>query len=75
MIHYNRRPFRNILAMLPEIEAFCQHLAATVKGRIIHGDLCFSNILFDLPNQIVRLIDPRGRFGRPEPYRGTSESE
>lgn len=31
---------------------------------IIHGDLCFSNILFDVNNQIVKLIDPRGSFGK-----------
>lgn len=30
---------------------------------VIHGDLCFSNILFDYNNQIVKLIDPRGSFG------------
>ena len=30
---------------------------------IIHGDFCFSNILFDRKNTSVRLIDPRGSFG------------
>jgi hypothetical protein len=25
--------------------------------------LCFSNILFDVTNQIIRLVDPRGSFG------------
>ncbi len=30
---------------------------------VIHGDLCFSNILFDLRNRVVKLIDPRGKFG------------
>lgn len=34
-----------------------------MHGCIIHGDFCFSNILFDVNNQIVRLIDPRGSFG------------
>jgi len=33
-------------------------------NTIIHGDLCFSNILFDLNTGIIRLIDPRGRFGK-----------
>ncbi|WCL53076.1 phosphotransferase [Gimibacter soli] len=31
---------------------------------IIHGDFCLSNILFDPRHGIVRLIDPRGSFGR-----------
>ena len=30
---------------------------------VIHGDLCLSNILYDLRNRFVRVIDPRGRFG------------
>jgi hypothetical protein len=30
---------------------------------IMHGDFCFSNILYDVPSGIVRLIDPRGSFG------------
>jgi dTDP-glucose pyrophosphorylase len=40
----------------------------TTEGSIIHGDYCFSNILYDYNNQIVRLIDPRGSFGKPGIY-------
>ncbi len=29
---------------------------------IIHGDLCFSNILFDMNSGIFKLIDPRWKF-------------
>ena len=29
---------------------------------IIHGDLCFSNILFDINSWIFKLIDPRWKF-------------
>lgn len=32
--------------------------------QIIHGDLCFSNILYDQRHGIMKLVDPRGRFGR-----------
>ncbi|GAG01033.1 unnamed protein product, partial [marine sediment metagenome] len=35
---------------------------------IIHGDLCLSNILYDRRNKIVRVIDPRGGFGRFDIY-------
>lgn len=31
--------------------------------QIIHGDLCFSNILIDDTLTFMRLIDPRGKFG------------
>ena len=30
---------------------------------VIHGDYCFSNILFNIESQLVKLIDPRGEFG------------
>jgi hypothetical protein len=36
--------------------------------QIIHGDLCFGNILFDNKNGIIKLIDPRGEFGRHTLY-------
>ena len=35
---------------------------------IIHGDYCLSNLLYDLNNQIVRMIDPRGSFGQKGIY-------
>jgi len=30
---------------------------------LIHGDLCFSNILYNIPNNQYRIIDPRGKWG------------
>lgn len=29
---------------------------------VIHGDLCFSNILYDPPSGVIKFIDPRGEF-------------
>lgn len=29
-----------------------------------HGDLCFSNVLFDNRSELIYLIDPRGYFGK-----------
>jgi hypothetical protein len=34
----------------------------------IHGDLCFSNIMYDPRSRHVKLIDPRGEFGIPGIY-------
>lgn len=31
--------------------------------NVIHGELCFPNVLFDVRNNIPKLIDPRGSFG------------
>lgn len=35
---------------------------------IIHGDLCFTNILVETNYNFIRLIDPRGSFGAPGIY-------
>ena len=53
-------PFR---ALWPWVEEQVEGLSP-VDGSLIHGDLCFSNILYDLRGGICRLIDPRGSFGR-----------
>ncbi|MBM3206749.1 MAG: hypothetical protein FJZ43_03965 [Candidatus Staskawiczbacteria bacterium] len=34
------------------------------QNCFLHGDFCFSNILYDLRSGIIRLIDPRGRWGK-----------
>jgi dTDP-glucose pyrophosphorylase len=47
----------------PRIEADVARLAEGAQGGIIHGDLCFSNVLYDLRSQVCKLIDPRGSFG------------
>lgn len=30
---------------------------------VIHGDFCLSNLLFDPRSRIMKMVDPRGRFG------------
>lgn len=36
--------------------------------HIIHGDLCFANIMVDSNLSFIKLIDPRGRFGAYDIY-------
>ncbi len=31
---------------------------------LVHGDLCFSNILYDVDSDAFKVIDPRGSFGK-----------
>ena len=38
-------------------------LLTSAPFTLIHGDLCFSNVLFDTRMRLVKLIDPRGSFG------------
>ena len=40
------------------------HIYDCPPFTVIHGDLCLSNILYDRRAGFVRLIDPRGAFGR-----------
>lgn len=34
----------------------------------IHGDMCFSNLMYDPRSRHIKLIDPRGEFGVPGIY-------
>jgi dTDP-glucose pyrophosphorylase len=70
-VQINGTKYQNIAALFPSIEKKGKDICATSRGAIIHGDYCFSNILFDLSNQIVRLIDPRGSFGKKGIYGDT----
>jgi dTDP-glucose pyrophosphorylase len=40
-----------------------ERLAENVQGCVVHGDLCLSNILYDLRSRVCKFIDPRGSFG------------
>ncbi|MBX3083448.1 MAG: phosphotransferase [Anaerolineae bacterium] len=62
-VTYNHRTLQNIPILHQAICERAEALALTTQPCIIHGDFCFSNILFDISNQIIRLIDPRGSFG------------
>jgi len=67
-VTFNGARLHNIYTMRSRLDARGAEIAATAPISIIHGDFCFSNILFDLPNQIIRVIDPRGSFGRSGIY-------
>jgi dTDP-glucose pyrophosphorylase len=45
------------------LENEVSRLAENVQGAVVHGDLCLSNILYDLRSRICKLLDPRGSFG------------
>lgn len=53
----------NLPLLWPRIEAEVRRLETTTRGCVIHGDLCLSNILYDLRSRTCKLIDPRGSFG------------
>lgn len=39
--------------------------------HIIHGDLCFANIMIDNNHSFIKVIDPRGKFGTYDIYGDT----
>jgi len=53
----------NLLDLWPRIEEKVAGLEQSARGAVVHGDLCLSNILYDLRSRICKLIDPRGSFG------------
>jgi dTDP-glucose pyrophosphorylase len=61
-ITINGRRVSNLPSLWPRIEAAVGEMESS-HGAIVHGDLCLSNILYDLRSRIIKLIDPRGSFG------------
>ena len=62
----NYLSLNNIMKKLPQIIE--KNLLNTNKFCIIHGDMCFSNILIDPNYSFVKCIDPRGSFGSYDIY-------
>jgi hypothetical protein len=59
----NEKECRNIAYFEETLEAAADALTGNARITIMHGDFCFSNILFERNTFTCRLIDPRGRIG------------
>jgi dTDP-glucose pyrophosphorylase len=70
-ITINGKKVANLTQIWDRIEANVALMSHGALGHIIHGDLCFSNILYDLRERICKLIDPRGSFGSAGIYGDT----
>ena len=64
----NGEEFSNIKAFLHKIEKATYKMNDKKEMCFIHGDLCLSNILFDLNSRVFKFIDPRGSFGQMSVY-------
>lgn len=60
--HINGKKYRGLVSLKEGIENFAVELSKNGTECIVHGDYCFSNILFDSSNYVFKLIDPRGRL-------------
>ncbi len=53
----------NLPLLWDRLQADVERLALNGQGCVVHGDLCLSNILYDLRSRVCKFIDPRGSFG------------
>jgi hypothetical protein len=62
----NQIQYKSIDNHISHIQSIIENefLLEDEKFNIIHGDFCFSNILFNPNNTKIKLIDPRGTFGK-----------
>jgi dTDP-glucose pyrophosphorylase len=58
----------NLANLLDAARHRVQEQATGAVGAVMHGDLCFSNILYDVRTGACKLIDPRGSFGSAGVY-------
>tara|TARA_B100000029_G_scaffold167328_1_gene163508 strand:- start:3388 stop:5025 length:1638 start_codon:yes stop_codon:yes gene_type:complete len=59
----NNKKLRNWKLMKNEIEEKINSIFNKEDNCLLHGDLYFSNIIYDSENGIFKLIDPRGKWG------------
>lgn len=71
-ININGVEYNGIRVLRKSIEESAKKLSKNVTQTIIHGDYCFSNILFDSSNYMFKLIDPRGRLNDESTIYGDS---
>ena len=58
----NGKELNNLPIYETKLRSCFEKIAGTAKTSVMHGDYCFSNILFDTQNFVCKLIDPRGRL-------------
>ena len=63
-IFINGKKFKNWYLIKDELKLKINNLFDESDNCFIHGDLCFSNILYNSENKNFKLIDPRGKWGR-----------
>ena len=59
----NNNKYKNMFLLKNEIEEKLNKFYHYKNFCVMHGDLCFNNILYDLYSGTIRLIDARGSFG------------
>ena len=63
VLRLNGRDYEGWPRISDAVEKKLRAMCEDVTGQIVHGDLCFPNILFDPVDRLFKFIDPRGNFG------------
>lgn len=64
----NDESFKNVPDVLKKLPLLVKKLYRKQDMSVIHGDLFLGNILYDIDSRLVKLIDPRGYFGKLSVY-------
>ncbi len=64
----NNCNYKNIKYFESQLNNAIQKLIENAKSTVMHGDFCFSNILFDTNSFSCKVIDPRGRLNKQTIY-------
>lgn len=67
-ININGIDYKNFNTLHDELFVLIDNLVTYNKSTVVHGDYCFSNILYDSALKIFRFVDPRGRFKKQSIY-------
>jgi dTDP-glucose pyrophosphorylase len=67
-IRINGTTCKNIDHFLPTLPARVKKLYKKQDMAFLHGDMCLSNILYDAQSRLIKLVDPRGYFGKMGVY-------
>lgn len=65
----NGNAYKSLNDIIGVLKAIVPEMLYDVKEfNIIHGDLCFANMMVDNNLSFVKVIDPRGKFGKYDIY-------
>ena len=68
-ISVNGRIYKSLNSIVDIIRVLIPQMLYDVKVfNIIHGDLCFANMMIDNNLSFIKVIDPRGKFGSYDIY-------
>jgi len=71
-ITLNGKELKTFRVIWPKVKQYIENNCLVDTLNYIHGDLCFSNILFGVnpinQNVVLKFIDPRGSFGSVKSY-------